>query len=702
MPGGKRITLLSKDEYDYLYGIPELTNKDRIVLFDLSEADHIEINKLSSEAVQIDYILQLGYFRAKNYFFNFTFQKVRQDVWFVINNYFPNVPFPKKQVLKKYHYDNQKRLLKRFQLQAFTSKAHVILHRQAKKLAKRHVYPRFVFDELLGFCRQSNLIRPAYSTMQSIVSVALQKERDRVLNKMSFYLNKRARLALDALLENDDSFYQITLLKKDPKDFSTREMRREVAKQQALLNVYEPTKAVIPKLNISAKNIEYYANMAKFYPAVKLKRFKKNLARLYLLCYVHQRLLKVNDHLTTFFSYRTNKYYQDAERYAKEQLSHDEVQAEERLIKAGKLIKLYSDKRIADNNLRPTAFQIVPRENINQFAKDLTAVEAKKNRFIWQYLEKQCRSIKLNLRPVFQAIVFNCDDNKPIKNAVNFLKSQMANTRSQKYYSIQDVPLDFIPKSLRAYVIERFTDQKDKRRKIRMVNANRYEYMVYMQLDKMLDSGQVYIHDTINYRRLEDDLIPYKYWLANREKILSQLNLPILSQPIKILLENLNKALVERYHEVNQSINAGENKHIKLNKNKSKEVTWRLPYKKQDDAVNNPFYENFTNVNIGDVIRYVIKATQFGKKFKHIQPYYSKTSVETNNLIAALIANGAGFGIRRMADISDMNLNELISTNQNFFRISTLREANDFVVNQIAKTGIFKFILYPNTEFMPA
>jgi hypothetical protein len=59
-----------------------------------------------------------------------------------------------------------------------------------------------------------------------------------------------------------------------------------------------------------------------------------------------------------------------------------------------------------------------------------------------------------------------------------------------------------------------------------MVNGNRYEYAVYMQLDKMLDSGQVYIHDTINYRRLEDDLIPYEYWLANREKILSHMKLP--------------------------------------------------------------------------------------------------------------------------------------------------------------------------------
>jgi hypothetical protein len=125
-----------------------------------------------------------------------------------------------------------------------------------------------------------------------------------------------------------------------------------------------------------------------------------------------------------------------------------------------------------------------------------------------------------------------------------------------------------------------------------MVNANRYEYMVYLQLDKMLDSGQVYIHDTINYRRLEDDLIPYEYWLANRDQILSQLNLPMLSQPIQILLESLNKALSERFHEVNQGIKDGENKHVKLNKSKNKEVSWRscplgLPLEPQIKQGNN-------------------------------------------------------------------------------------------------------------------
>ena len=229
MSSGKRITILSQDEHDYLYGIPELTNKDRVVIFDLSQEDHEAINQLSSDAVKIDYILQLGYLRAKQFLFNFTFQQVRQDVWFIINNYFPDVAFPKKKVSKHYHYDNQKRLLKRFNYQPFTSKKNSPLQQQAIILARRHVHPRFVFDELLGYCQQCNLIKPGYSTMQDIVSVALQTERDRVLNRMSLYLGKSARLALDSLLKNDDRFYQITLIKKDPKDFSTQEMRKEVS-----------------------------------------------------------------------------------------------------------------------------------------------------------------------------------------------------------------------------------------------------------------------------------------------------------------------------------------------------------------------------------------------------------------------------------------------------------------------------------------
>ena len=85
MPSGSRIKILSPDEIDLLYGIPKLDNEDRKVLFDLAETDRHFLTTLSKHDEKINYILQLGFFRAKNCFFNFTFQQVRDDVWFIIN-----------------------------------------------------------------------------------------------------------------------------------------------------------------------------------------------------------------------------------------------------------------------------------------------------------------------------------------------------------------------------------------------------------------------------------------------------------------------------------------------------------------------------------------------------------------------------------------------------------------------------------------
>lgn len=72
--------------------------------------------------------------------------------------------------------------------------------------------------------------------------------------------------------------------------------------------------------------MEHYANFAAYYTPYKLKRMKPSLSRLYLLCFAHDRFLKVNDHLVTFFIYRTRKFYNDAELLAREQMDKEENQ----------------------------------------------------------------------------------------------------------------------------------------------------------------------------------------------------------------------------------------------------------------------------------------------------------------------------------------------------------------------------------------
>ena len=67
MSNQKRIKILNDDEINHLYGIPRFDNHDRNVIFELTDEDRYELNTLPNNVVKINYILQLGYFRANSY-----------------------------------------------------------------------------------------------------------------------------------------------------------------------------------------------------------------------------------------------------------------------------------------------------------------------------------------------------------------------------------------------------------------------------------------------------------------------------------------------------------------------------------------------------------------------------------------------------------------------------------------------------------
>lgn len=60
-----------------------LDDEERSFLFSLDIDDVAILESFDNTARKVDYILQLGYYRAINYFFPFSFQKVKADVTFV-------------------------------------------------------------------------------------------------------------------------------------------------------------------------------------------------------------------------------------------------------------------------------------------------------------------------------------------------------------------------------------------------------------------------------------------------------------------------------------------------------------------------------------------------------------------------------------------------------------------------------------------
>lgn len=197
---------------------------------------------------------------------------------------------------------------------------------EAKALAKRHSLSRFILVGLLSYCLLHNVVRPAYSSLQDMASSALIEERNRLA--ITFYMetDKDLRAQLDKLLEDDNLFYNLTLVKKDQKNFSITEIKTTIAKQQLIVGIYAKSLALMLKLGISEQNIIYYANLAEFYTIQKLKRMaNKNIVRLYLLCYVYRRLLKINDHLVTSFIHKLTHYGDKADDYQRAKIDISEA-----------------------------------------------------------------------------------------------------------------------------------------------------------------------------------------------------------------------------------------------------------------------------------------------------------------------------------------------------------------------------------------
>ena len=138
---------------------------------------------------------------------------------YIINQHFPETNFSKKDIDINKHYSAQKMICGIYNYKRSDAEFIVNLNRYAKRLTTRDLQPKFVFDELLEFCEQHKIIRPKYSTLQRIVSKAISREEKRLTLKLERLLNKIEKNHLDSLLAKDALFHNLTLLKKDPKNF---------------------------------------------------------------------------------------------------------------------------------------------------------------------------------------------------------------------------------------------------------------------------------------------------------------------------------------------------------------------------------------------------------------------------------------------------------------------------------------------------
>lgn len=195
---------------------------------------------------QVHGILQIGYFKAKHAFFRFDWNDVENDVSFVLSHYFHSKAFELTAITDHEHYTQRRRIAELFGYQPWSGEFLPQLAQQAMQIVRRDVTPGFVATELIVWLHARKIIRPAYTTLQEVVSDVLSTERRRLGNRLAALLSEAEKAALAQLIACDGTLSELAALRQDAKDFRWRQMAREREKRIKLEPFYRIAKALLP------------------------------------------------------------------------------------------------------------------------------------------------------------------------------------------------------------------------------------------------------------------------------------------------------------------------------------------------------------------------------------------------------------------------------------------------------------------------
>lgn len=685
-----RLKILDDQEIEELYGRPRFNHDERVHFFGLTPEERALADRHYTLANRVLFILQIGYFKAKTLFFAFEFDEVREDARHVLDRHYPGGDAAElaAPVLKQTRHAQQRRILDLFGFRACQADERAALMERANQLVRVSPKPIFLFRNLLQYLEQRRIVVPGYSFMQDLVSQALASERARLTGILDRHLDTATLKALDALYVARDGTYAITPLKREPKDFSLREMKREIARSQALELLYRAAQALLPELGLSNDSLAYYAALVDYYTVQKLQQLPAGVARLYLLCFLLQRYRKINDNLVQALVYQVRKVETAAKAAMEQQVLAWQWEGQANLERLGQILNLFLDPGIADSvsfgEVKQRAFGILEPEPfqratqyLNDQGFDATALE-------WESVAAQAASFKPHLRPLLLRLPLRSHrEDDSLMAAVEFLRKCFRQGKSPARHRSGQVPKAFIPQGVKPYVCEKAPDG-------RRLHPDKYEFLVYRLLRHRLEAGDIYVADSLRFRSFDEDLIPKDIWQRDRARILQEIDVPWLSRPMAELLKELEEALEADYDAVNQRLISGGNPHVKLAHTRSGEITWTLPYVGEAETVNPPFFDDVPQRHIASVLRFVDARCQCLEAFTHILQRYVKTPLDRQAVVACLIAYGTNVGLGKMGAISDLSYPTLSAAAHNFLRPETAREANDRVCNATAKRPVFR------------
>lgn len=625
------------------------------------------------------FVVLLGYFKVKPILLSPGYHQIKQDLKYVCSEVIPGPGLRPFNLTQKTRVRIYQRIFKLTGHQRWLNKSHrSALITDLNEHARAWSQPRSLFDRAIEYLSAQNIAIPGYTVLQDLISDVVGVTSDQFARTLEKLLSADLAKMLSELVNGNNSL-TLRQLRQSAKNFTGTELEKELAVHRHIQPWMQEVDEVLSTLSLSLKNQQHFSERVDYYGA-KLKRQSIGNQRLYLLCYLQSRWLQALERIADGFVHHVRQIKQKAKAHAQEAVYQDWQKAAKNVSKAAEVLHLFIDDSIDQQQpfgtVKQKALRLLAEKELESVCLFLNEQKRSVEEATWQYYDQRDSLREGLLRQLFLCLHF--EGSAGTQRLAGVLDHAQLDLSARRMISKANIDSRLPAKKL----LPLLQDEDDN------INPGRYEWYLYLQIPDRLN-GQLTLPNVVKYRALEADLVSRARWRRDKTKLLEQTQLPKLSAEPNKLIEQMNRDLEIRLHEVSEYLEQDDNRNIILRNPKGKRL-WRLPTASKKYLVNNPFFQQIPTTGVADVLRMVHRDTGFIDCFEHVLGAQSKSRVHEYDLLAILVGNATNQGIYGMAQISDRTYDQLSTIQANYLRLETLSAANDNINNATAKLPIFK------------
>ena len=283
MNNEKRFGLLSEEDIQELYALPDFNDEERQLYFEFKNVELDIADKYDDPVTWIYCALQIGYFKAKLQFFKFGFDDVVEDANHIKEKYFPELNIVQFGCVSKYYINKQKKEISlAFEYKPWSVEYEPTVKSHVCELLKHYPKSQNALRQLLNYFSEENIVMPNYRKLQDIFTYAYSKEHER-LSKLIESIPNEVKTQLNSLVEKNDRINDLNTIRADQKDFQFTAVRIEIDKVKYIRDLYEFSKQFISKLGLAKNAVRYYADLVEQYPPSRLRKLNKPTQQLLVL-----------------------------------------------------------------------------------------------------------------------------------------------------------------------------------------------------------------------------------------------------------------------------------------------------------------------------------------------------------------------------------------------------------------------------------